>query len=93
MFLSENTNNITVNVEPKAVIDTGLVISGFGRLPIKITGDFTDIPEEYHEIFMLAMLAAFSQEEEVKVKPTKPKQIKSFGEWFFDALFFKTKKK
>jgi hypothetical protein len=92
MFLSENTNNITVNVEPKAVIDTGLVISGFGRLPIKIIGDFTDIPEEYHEIFMMAMLEAFPQKE-AKVKPTKPKEIKSFGEWFFDALFFKTKKK
>ena len=92
MFLSENTNNITVNVEPKVVIDTGLVISGFGRLPIKIIGDFTDIPEKHHEIFMMAMLAAFPQEEE-KVKPPKPKEIKSFGERFFDALFFKTRKK
>ena len=93
MISLENTNNITANVEPKAVIDTGLVISGFGRLPIKIIGDFTDIPGKHHEIFMMAMLAAFSQEEEVKVKPTKPKEIKLFGEWFFDALFFKTRKK
>ena len=86
MISLENTNNITVNVEPKAVIDTGLVISGFGRLPIKIIGDFTDIPEEYHAIFMMAMLEAFPQKE-AKVKPSKPKEIKSFGEWFFDALF------
>jgi hypothetical protein len=92
MFISENTNNITVNVEPKAVIDTGLVISGFGRLPIKIIGDFTDIPEEYHEIFMRAMLAAFPQKE-ANDAPSKPKEIKSFGKWFFDALFFKTRKK
>lgn len=86
MISLENTNNITVNVEPKAVIDTGLVISGFGRLPIKIIGDFTDIPEEYHEIFMMAMLEAFPQKE-AKVKNSKPKEIKSFREWFFDALF------
>ena len=92
MISLENTNNITVNVEPKAVIDTGLYIYGFGRLPIKIIGDFTDIPERYHEIFMMAMLEAFPQEE-VNVKPTKQKEIKSFGEWFFDALFFNTNKK
>ena len=92
MISLENTNNIMVNVEPKAVIQTGLMIHGFGRLPIQITGDFTDIPEKHHEIFMMAMLAAFPQEEE-KVKPPKPKEIKSFGERFFDALFFKTRKK
>ena len=88
----KNTNNITVNVEPKAVIDTELVIYGYGRLPIKIIGDFTDIPEKHHEIFMMAMLGAFPQKA-AKVKPSKPKEIKSFGEWFFDALFFKTNKK
>jgi hypothetical protein len=92
MFSLENTDNITVNVEPKVVIDTGLLIDGFGRLPIKIIGDFTDIPEKHHEIFMMAMLEAFPQKQ-AKVKPPKPKEIKSFGEWFFDALFFKTKKK
>ena len=87
-----NETSITVNVEPKVVIDTGLLIDGFGRLPIKIIGDFTDIPERYHEIFMMAMLEVFPQEQ-AKVKPSKPKETKSFGEWFFDALFFKTKKK
>jgi hypothetical protein len=86
MFLSENTNNIRVNVEPKVVIDTGMVIYGYGRLPIKIIGDFTDISEKHHEIFMMAMLEAFPQKA-AKVKSSKPKQIKSFGEWFFDALF------
>jgi hypothetical protein len=92
MFISENTNNITVNVEPKAVIQTGLMIHGFGRLPIQITGDFTDIPEEYHEIFMRAMLASFPQKE-ANDAPLKPKEIKSFGKWFFDALFFNTNEK
>ncbi len=87
-----NETSIAVNVEPKVVIDTGLLIDGFGRLPIKIIGDFTNIPERYHEIFMMAMLEVFPQEE-AKVKPSKPKETKSFGEWFFDALFFKTKKK
>ncbi len=92
MISLENTNDITVNVEPKVVIDTGLYIYGFGRLPIKIIGDFTDIPERDHEIFMMAMLEAFPQKE-ANVKSPKPKEIKSFSEWFFDALFFKTKKK
>jgi hypothetical protein len=92
MFISENTNNITVNVEPKAVIDTELLIYGYGRLPIKIIGDFTDIPEKHHEIFITAMYTEFLQKA-VKVKPSKPREIKSFGEWFFDALFFKTNKK
>jgi hypothetical protein len=86
MFISENTNNITVNVEPKVAIDTEVVIYGYGRLPIKIIGDFTDIPEKHHEIFMMGMLEAFPQKA-AKVKPSKPREIKSFGEWFFNALF------
>jgi hypothetical protein len=35
---------------------------------------------------MMGMLEAFPQKA-AKVKPSKPKEIKSFGEWFFDALF------
>ncbi len=92
MFISESTNNITVNSEPKASIDTELVIYGYGRLPIKIIGDFTDIPEKHHEIFITAMYTEFLQKS-VKVKSSKPKEIKSFGEWFFDALFFNTNEK
>jgi hypothetical protein len=74
MFISESTNNITVNVEPKVAIDTEVVIYGYGRLPIKIIGDFTDIPEKHHEIFMMAMLEAFPQKA-AKVKPSKPKEF------------------
>jgi hypothetical protein len=92
MISLENTNNITVNVEPKAVIHTGLVVHGYGRLPIQIIGDFTDFPKEDHNILMMAMMAAFPQKE-ANDAPSKPKEIKSFGKWFFDALFFKTRKK
>jgi hypothetical protein len=92
MISLENTNNITVNVEPKAVIHTGLVVHGYGRLPIQIIGDFTDFPKEDHNILMMAMMAAFPQKE-ANDAPSKPKEIKSFGKWFFDALFFNTNKK
>jgi hypothetical protein len=92
MISLETTDKLTFKMEPKAVIHTGLVVHGFGRLPIQITGDFTDIPEEYHEIFMRAMLAAFPQKE-ANDAPLKPKEIKSFGKWFFDALFFNTNEK
>jgi len=92
MILLENTNNITVNVEPKAVIQTGLMIHGFGRLPIQITGDFTDIPEKHHEIFMMAMLEAFPQKM-VNDKPYKQEKRKSPLELLFNSLGFNINEK
>jgi hypothetical protein len=79
-------------MEPKAVIHTGLVVHGFGRLPIQITGDFTDIPEKHHEIFMMAMLEAFPQKM-VNDKPYKQEKRKSPLEFLFNSLGFNINEK
>jgi hypothetical protein len=92
MISLETTDKLTFKMEPKVVIHTGLVVHGYGRLPIQIIGDFTDIPKEDHNILMMAMMAAFPQKE-ANDAPSKPKEIKSFGKWFFDALFFNTNEK
>jgi len=92
MFTLETDTIIAVNANPKAVIQTGLMIHGFGRLPIQITGDFTDIPEKNHEIFMMAMLEAFPQKM-VNDKPYKQEKRKSPLELLFNSLGFNTNEK
>ena len=92
MISLETTDKLTFKMEPKAVIHTGLVVHGFGRLPIQITGDFTDIPEEYHEIFMKAMLEAFPQKM-VNDKPYKQEKRKSPLELLFNSLGFNINEK
>jgi|688.fasta_scaffold137957_5 hypothetical protein len=92
MISLETTDKLTFKMEPKAVIHTGLVVHGFGRLPIQITGDFTDIPEKHHEIFMMAMLEAFPQKM-VNDKPYKQEKRKSPLELLFNSLGFNINEK
>jgi hypothetical protein len=75
MISLETTEKLTFKMQPKAVIDTGLVVHGYGRLPIQIIGDFTDFPKEDHNILMMAMMAAFPQKA-ANDAPSKPKQSK-----------------
>ena len=57
-----DTKKITVNAKPQVVIQSTVRIHGLGTLPVEIIGDFTNIPEQYHELFIQGMLAAYSQE-------------------------------
>jgi hypothetical protein len=56
-----DNKKITVNAKPQVVIQSTVRIDGFGTLPVEIVGDFTNIPEQYHELFIQGMLAAYSQ--------------------------------
>ena len=72
---------ITVNAKPQVVIQSTVRIHGLGTLPVEIIGDFTNIPEQYHELFKAGMLAAYSPSKEEKPKAPIAKQNKSYLSW------------
>jgi len=84
-----DTKNITVNAKPQVVIQSTVRIDGFGTLPVEIIGDFTNIPEQYHELFIQGMLVAYSQEPKASIE----KDDRSFLRWLFDTITFNTKEK
>ena len=49
---TNNTKKITVNAKPQVVIQSSVRIDGLGTLPAEIIGDFTNIPQQYHELFI-----------------------------------------
>ena len=84
-----DNKKITVNAKPQVVIQSTVRIDGFGTLPVEIVGDFTNIPEQYHELFIQGMLAAYSQEPKAPIE----KDDRSFLRWLFDSITFNTKEK
>ncbi len=91
-------NNLTINVKPIAVINTGIELAGYkSELPIKIIADFTNIPEEQHEIFLRTFKYFYNTEVNVYDNTTKeePKMIeKKKRDWTINRIIdilFKTK--
>ena len=84
-----DNKKITVNAKPQVVIQSTVRIDGFGTLPVEIVGDFTNIPEQYHELFIQGMLAAYSQEPKASIE----KDDRSFLRWLVDTITFNTKEK
>lgn len=84
-----DTKKITVNAKPQVVIQSSVRIHGLGTLPVEIIGDFTNIPEQYHELFIRGMLVAYTQEPKVPIE----KDDRSFLRWLFDSITFNTQEK
>jgi hypothetical protein len=60
IYITDNSNSITMKGSTKATIKTSIQIAGSGtQLPITIEGDFKDIPPHLHEIYMQSMLASY----------------------------------
>jgi hypothetical protein len=54
LTLYSTNGNLIQNLKPIVTVETALEIAGQGELPITITADFTDIPEDQHEMFLQA---------------------------------------
>lgn len=87
--LSTN-DTLTVNTKPIAVINTGIELAGYkSELPIKIIADFTNIPEEQHEIFLQTFKYFYNTEVNIHHRSFKeePKTIKEKKkEWRFNRI-------
>ena len=86
--LADN-KKIMVNAKPQVVIQSTVRIDGLGTLPVEIVGDFTNIPEQYHELFIQGMLVAYNTEPKAPIE----KDDRSFLRWLFDSITFNTKEK
>ena len=60
IYITDNSNSITMNGSTKVFIKSSIQIAGSGtELPITIEGDFKDIPPHLHETYMQSMLASY----------------------------------
>ena len=60
IYITDNSNSITMKGSTKVQINASITIAGTGtELPITIEGDFKDIPPHLHEIYMQSMLASY----------------------------------
>jgi hypothetical protein len=60
IYITSDNGSLTMNGSTKAVIKSSIQIVGSGtELPIRIEGDFKDIPPHLHEMYMQSMLASY----------------------------------
>ena len=60
IYITSDNGSLTMNGSTKAVIKSSIQIVGSGtELPIRIEGDFKDIPPHLHEIYMQSMLSSY----------------------------------
>ena len=86
MNISLDSGYLTMKGSSKAIIKTSIKIAGTNSiLPIEIVGEFKDIPENLHQIYMQSMLASYGS---VNVhNNTEPKTIKEQkSEWRLNRI-------
>ena len=60
MNISFDSGHITMKGSSKAIIKSSIKIVGTNSvLPIEIVGDFKDIPQNLHQLYMQSMLASY----------------------------------
>jgi hypothetical protein len=86
MSITLDSGHLTMKGSSKAIIKTSIKIAGTNSiLPIEIVGEFKDIPENLHQIYMQSMLASYGS---VNVyNNTEPKTIKEQkSEWRLNRI-------
>ena len=86
--LSNDSSHLTMKGSSKAIIKTSIKIVGTNSvLPIEIVGDFKDIPENLHQIYMQSMLASYGSVNVHNNTEPEPKTIKEQkSEWRLNRL-------
>lgn len=80
---------LTMKGSGLAIINTSIKIYGTGtELPIKIVGDFNDIPHHLHQIYMQSMLSSYGGVNVYdNTKDDEPKTIKEKkSEWRLNKI-------
>jgi hypothetical protein len=80
MSITLDSGHLTMKGSSKAIIKTSIKIAGTNSiLPIEIVGEFKDIPENLHQIYMQSMLASYGSVNVYdNTKPEKPEPNKKF---------------
>ena len=85
--ISNDSAHLTMKGSTKAIIKSSINIVGTNtKLPIEIVGEFKDIPQNLHQIYMQSMLASYGSVN-VHNNADEPKTIKEQkSEWRLNRL-------
>ncbi len=86
--LSNDSSHLTMKGSSKAIIKSSIKIVGTNSvLPIEIVGDFKDIPQNLHQLYMQSMLASYGSVNVHNNTEPEPKTIKEQkSEWRLNRL-------
>jgi len=88
MSISLDSGHLTVKSSTKATIKSSIKIVGTNTvLPITVEGEFKDIPEHLHGIYMRSMLASYGNISAYDNTKDEPKTIKEKkSEWRLNRI-------
>jgi len=86
--LDSDSGKLTMKGSSKAIIKSSIKIVGTNSvLPIEIVGDFKDIPQNLHQLYMQSMLASYGSVNVYNNTEHEPKTIKEQkSEWRLNRL-------
>ncbi len=86
--LSNDSSHLTMKGSAKAIIKSSIKIVGTNSvLPIEIVGDFKDIPQNLHQLYMQSMLASYGSINVHNNTEPEPKTIKEQkSEWRLNRI-------
>ena len=86
--LSNDSSHLTMKGSSKAIIKSSIKIVGTNSvLPIEIVGDFKDIPQNLHQLYMQSMLASYGSVNVYNNTEPEPKTIEEQkSEWRLNRL-------
>ena len=86
--LSNDSSHLTMKGSSKVIIKSSIKIVGTNSvLPIEIVGDFKDIPQNLHQLYMQSMLASYGSVNVYNNTEPEPMTIKEKkSEWRLNRL-------
>ncbi len=86
--LSNDSSHLTMKGSSKAIIKSSIKIVGTNSvLPIEVVGDFKDIPQNLHQLYMQSMLASYGSINVHNNTEPEPKTIKEQkSEWRLNRI-------
>jgi hypothetical protein len=88
IYITNDNGSLTMKGSSKAIIKSSIKIVGTNSvLPIEIVGDFKDIPQNLHQIYMQSMLSSYGSVTVYNNTEPEPKTIKEQkSEWRLNRL-------
>ena len=88
IYITNDNGSLTMKGSTKAIIKSSINIVGTNtKLPIEIVGEFKDIPQNLHQLYMQSMLASYGSVNVYDNTEPEPKTIEEQkSEWRLNRL-------
>jgi hypothetical protein len=88
IYITNDNGRLTMQSSTKVQMNSLITIAGSGtELPITIEGDFKDIPQNLHQLYMQSMLASYGSVNVYNNTEPEPKTIKEQkSEWRLNKI-------